>query len=156
MRQPQVSGAFRALQAPGLSDGERDRRAILAMVGDYRTPSGWTQEEDALKLVLDEHNAPDPRQPYLAREAGLSRYERVRDYDFAAGDAYWAQTGAFWADVRAYWERLYAGRDEFAFNKAVDGTPMFVALFKLAEEEFGDSAARSAAVRQTIERYLIE
>ena len=45
------------------------------MVGDYRTPSGWTQEEDALKL---------------------------------------------------------------------------------AEEEFGDSAARSAAVRQTIERYLIE
>ena len=33
---------------------------------------------------------------------------------------------------------------------------MFVALFKLAEQEFGDSAARSAAVRQTIERYLIE
>ena len=87
------------------------------MAGDYRTPSGWTQEEDALKLVLDEHNALDPRQPYLAREAGLSRYERVRDYDFAAGDAYWAQTGAFWADVRAYWERLYAGRDEFALPR---------------------------------------
>ena len=169
---PRYEAVGRWTHAPGLSSWESDdRRRPLprrefsvrddyhALYGSHRitiTPSGWTQEEDALKLVLDEHNAPDPRQPYLAREAGLSRYERVRDYDFAAGDAYWAQTGAFWAEVRAYWERLYAGRDEFAFNKAVDSTPMFVALFKLAEEEFGDSAARSAAVRRTIERYLIE
>ena len=169
---PRYEALGRWTHAPGLSFWESDdRRRPLprrefsvrddyhALYGSHRitiTPSGWTQEEDALKLVLDANNAPDARQPYLAREAGVSRYERVLDYDFAAGDAYWAQTGAFWADVRAYWDGLYAGRDEFAFNRAVDGTPMFMALFMLAEKEFGDSRQRSEAVRQTIDRYLLE
>ena len=45
-------------------------------------------EEDALKLVLDENNEPVAGQPYLAREAGLSRYERIVDYDVSAGDAF--------------------------------------------------------------------
>ncbi|GIS01696.1 MAG: hypothetical protein CM15mP103_02470 [Gammaproteobacteria bacterium] len=69
-----------------------------ALYGSHRitiTPAGWTQEEDALKLVLDEGNRPSSSQPYLAREAGLSRYDRILDYDFSAGDEYWQETGAF-------------------------------------------------------------
>ena len=69
-----------------------------ALYGSHRitiTPAGWTQEEDALKLVLDENNRPSSSRPYLAREAGLSRYDRVLDYDFSAGDEYWQNTGAF-------------------------------------------------------------
>ena len=124
-------------------------------------------EEDALKLVLDEDNRPVVDRPYLAREAGLSRYERILNYDFSAGDAYWEQTGAFWAQVRAYWDRLYAQRERFAFEKSVDGTPMFMALFAMADAsaQESDGSARGetdaptrsgngAAVAETLEKYL--
>ncbi|MEE4278957.1 MAG: DUF6607 family protein [Halieaceae bacterium] len=148
---PRYEAVGRWVHAPGASFWEsEDRRRPLprrefsvrddyhALYGSHRitiTPSGWSMEEDALKLVLDENNDPVADQPYLAREAGLSRYERLSDYDFSAGDAYWEKTAAAWALVRDYWDALYAERDAFAFAKSVDGMPMFMALFELAEAD---------------------
>lgn len=128
-----------------------------ALYGSHRItiyPTGWAMEEDTLKLVLDERNEPVEAQPYLAREAGLSRYERVRDYDFSAGDDYWEKTGAFWAEVRDYWDDLYAERDSFGFEKSVDGTPMFMVLFGLADASVDDAQGSSEALGTTIGSYL--
>lgn len=128
-----------------------------ALYGSHRisiTPGGWIQEEDALKLVLGEDNQADTEQPYLAREAGLSRYERIRDYDFAAGDAYWARTGAFWAEVRSYWDKVYAEQDRFELQKNVDGKPLYVALFELADQSELDGSAQQAELEATMSRYL--
>ena len=80
-----------------------------------------------MKLVLDEKNRPSSSQPYLAREAGLSRYDRILDYDFSAGDDYWQDTGAFWSRVRHYWDAVYNAESEFRFVKSVEGMPMFMA-----------------------------
>lgn len=167
---PRYEARGRWQHAPGVSlwQSEAMRRPLPrrefsvrddyhALHGTHRisvTFSGWTQEEDALKLVLTAANQPDPEQPYLAREAGLSRYERIRDYDFSAGDAYWARTGAFWADVRDYWEAIYAREERFAFEKSVDNTPMFMALFELAEQSFDSAEARREAVSETLAQYL--
>lgn len=169
---PRYEAYGRWVHAPGLSywESEDMRRPLPrrefsirddyhALYGSHRVtiyPSGWTQEEDALKLVLDDENRPHAEQPYLAREAGLSRYERVKDYDFAAGDDYWSETGEFWAAVREYWDELYDQRDAFAFDKTVDGTPMFMALFGLAEQEFGSDRDRRDAIASTLSLYLVD
>src|SRR5262249_32300656 len=58
-------------------------------------PTGWVHEQDNLKLVFA--NGATRR---LAREMGVDRYERVRDFDFTAADAYWNATSSFWAAVR--------------------------------------------------------
>ena len=128
-----------------------------ALYGSHRitiTPAGWTQEEDALKLVLDENNRPSRSQPYLAREAGLSRYDRALDYDFSAGDDYWEETGAFWSRVRHYWDALYKAESEFSFVKSVEGMPMFMALFGMAGKEFESKADMDEAIAALLAPYV--
>ena len=81
---PRYEAVGRWTHAPGVSYWQSDdRRRPLprrefsvrddyqALYGSHRitiTPAGWTQEEDALKLVLDENNRPSALQPYLARK----------------------------------------------------------------------------------------
>ncbi|MEM1404193.1 MAG: DUF6607 family protein [Pseudomonadota bacterium] len=169
---PRYEAVGRWVHAPGMSYWKSDdRRRPLprrefsvrddyqALYGSHRitiTPSGWTQEEDALKLVLDASNEPDAEQPFLAREAGLSRYDRVKDYDFSAGDEYWASTGAFWEVVREYWDTLYDREDSFSFEKTVDGTMMFMALFTMAEESYEDRDAMKSAVSDVLSKYVAQ
>jgi len=59
------------------------------LVGTNRhtvAPTGWLQEENNLKAVLDGQRAIDAAKPYVGREYGVARYERIRDGDFAAAD----------------------------------------------------------------------
>ena len=167
---PRYEAIGRWTHAPGVSYWQSDdRRRPLprrefsvrddyqALYGSHRitiTPAGWTQEEDALKLVLDENNRPSSSQPYLAREAGLSRYDRVFDYDFSAGDDYWQDTGAFWSRVRHYWDSVYKSESEFRFVKSVEGMPMFMALFGMADEEFESEADVDQAIAALLAPYV--
>lgn len=131
-----------------------------ALVGTNRvtiTPRGWVHEEDNLKAVVNARGEPAADTPYLAREAGLNRYERIVDYDFSAGHDYWQRTGEFWALVRAAWRELFEQRDSFTVRAAVDGEPLFQSMFALAERFSGDAFDKPAArreVRATLERYV--
>jgi hypothetical protein len=122
------------------------------------TPTGWVQEEENLKLVLDEQGQPAAGAPYLARELGVARYEHIVDFDFSAGDRYWQRSGRFWRDVRAAWEAVYAERDVFEYLEEVDGEEMFVPLFEHAERlDAGEPYAEAAAaevIRATFARHL--
>src|SRR6185369_9994055 len=58
------------------------RKDYDVLVGTNRhtiTATGWVQEENNLKLATAEGR-------YLAREYGVARYERIRDYDFGPGE----------------------------------------------------------------------
>lgn len=128
-----------------------------ALLGTHRitiTPTGWVQEEDALKLVLDAQHEPHPDTPHLAREAGLSRYERIQDYDFSPGDTYWERTGPFWSEVRDYWDEVYAQQQAFTLEKSIDGRPLFMHLFELAESHADDPAASRKALAALMARAL--
>lgn len=122
------------------------------------TPTGWVQEEENLKLVLDEQGQPDAETPYLARELGVARYERIVDFDFSAGDRYWERTEEFWRDVRAAWDAVYAERETFEYLEEVDGQEMFVPLFEYAarldDGEPYDAAAAAEVIRATFARHL--
>ncbi len=136
----------------------RDDYQVLAGTNRHTiTPTGWVQEEDNLKLVLNKQDEPRKKNPYLAREAGLSRYERIVDHDFSAGDAYWKATAPFWADVRAAWGNMRAQRAEFSLKGEVDNQQLFEVMFNYAGKlEAGkqyDTEEGQAFIKATLERF---
>lgn len=136
----------------------RDDYHVLETVSQISiVPSGWVQDDDALKLVLDADGLPDGDMPYLAREAGISRYERIVDYDFAAGDAYWEKTASFWAEVRAAWREIRHGSERFTILHEVDGNSLSAAMLNLAEQHrigASDPAVIPREVRSTLQRFI--
>lgn len=128
------------------------------MVGTNRhtiTPTGWVQEEDNLKVVLDDRGRPDS---VLARETGLARYERIDNFGWEAGDAYWNRTGPFWAVVRERWDSLFAEHERLGISKSAQGVPMFAEMFQLAETTTAkgfDAEATRATVEKALADYLL-
>lgn len=121
-----------------------NRHVILA--------NGWVQEEQNQKLQL-------PQKPgsttYVANELGNNRYQRVKNFDWRAGDAYWKTTGPFWAVVRQQWARLFAEHADFTLKHDFNGKPLFVALFELAEQyQAGTLKNADEAVADTLAHYL--
>jgi hypothetical protein len=111
------------------------------------------QEENNLKLVLA-----DAR--YLAREYGVARYERIRDYDFSAGEKYFSRTEPFWAEVRAAWRELEQNAGRFRVRAPVDQAQLFLPFFEYAEKldegaAFDREQARAFIRRTLQERYLL-
>jgi hypothetical protein len=137
------------------------RKDYQALVGTNRhtiMQTGWLQEENNLKLVLDANGKPRTVLPFLAREYGVARYERIKDYDFEPGKDYFDKTEPFWSEVRAAWREV-GNAGQFRLSKPVDQGQLFMPFFdyaeKLAEgEPFVREDAR-AFIRQTLHtRYL--
>ena len=127
------------------------RKDYDVLVGTNRhtiTPQGWVQEENNIKLVQQSGK-------YLAREYGLARYERIRDYDFSAGETYYQRTEPFWAEVRAAWRELEQGRGRFSVRAPVDQGQLFIPFFdyaqRLAEGAPFDRDAARNFVRRTLQ-----
>jgi hypothetical protein len=110
-----------------------DYQVLLGTNRHTITPTGWMQEENNLKLALDETGKPREALPYLAREYGLARYERIRNYDFTPGQDYFDKTEPFWAEVRAAWKELIRRDGQFTLRKPVDQGQLFIAFFEYAE-----------------------
>jgi hypothetical protein len=121
-------------------------------------PTGWVQEEENLKLVLDPDGRPAADAPYLARELGVNRYEQIVGFDFTAGERYWQRSGVFWRDVRNAWERVYAERERFEFLEEAEGREMFEPFFEYADAldngQDYDSAAAADLIRRTFATFL--
>ena len=76
------------------------RSDYQALLGRHRitvTHNGWIQGRRLLKLALKTNNEQAETGAMLAKEAGISRYERITGYDFNAGDLYWEKTESFLA-----------------------------------------------------------
>ena len=89
-------------------------------------PTGWVQEEENLKVVLD---AQGQEVAVLAKEVGLARYERIVDFDWSAGDAYWARTGAYWQAVRETWRDMFKRHQKVSIKPNVAGKTLFGEMF---------------------------
>ncbi|MEM1152193.1 MAG: DUF6607 family protein [Pseudomonadota bacterium] len=122
------------------------------------TRNGWVQEENNLKLVLTEDGSPNPEQPYLAREQGMARYERIVDHDFSSGDEYWKTTGPFWADVRQVWNELFEQHESFHVPKKLDDQSLFMVMFQYAggisADAPYDAEASLSFVRNTLAKWV--
>jgi hypothetical protein len=131
------------------------RKDYDVLVGTNRhtiTPTGWVQEENNLKLASAEKR-------FLAREYGVARYERIRDYDFGPGESYYRRTEPFWAEVRAAWRELEEREGRFAMRAPSDQGQLFLPFFEYAEKlaagaAFERDEARAFVRRTLQERYL--
>jgi hypothetical protein len=97
-------------------------------------PTGWTQEENNLKTVLTAQRSIDTSRPYVAREYGMARYERLRDADFAAADRYYDRTRSFWDQVRDAWSAAFEQQGTITLRGPVDKLGMFMPLFERADQ----------------------
>ncbi len=131
------------------------RKDYSVLAGTNRhtiTPSGWVQEENNQKMILEGRR-------FLAREYGVVRYERIRDYDFSEGEKYFRLTEPFWAEVRAAWRELEQKRGRFNLRAQPDQGQLFIPFFDYAQK-LADGAAferddARAFIRRTLrERYL--
>jgi len=133
------------------------RKDYQVLVGSNRhsiTPGGWVQEENNLKLAIAGEKPGEKR--VLAREYGVARYERIRDYDFSPAERYFAATEPFWAEVRAAWREL----DRIAMRAQPDQAQLFLPFFEYAAKlaaggAFDRDAARDFIRRTLRERYLL-
>jgi hypothetical protein len=116
-----------------------DYQVLLGTNRHTITATGWLQEENNLKMVLGKDQAPDPAQPYLARELGVARYSHVLGGDFQAADQYYQRTRSFWTNVLTNWHQLFASNQAVTLRAQVDQAGLFQNLFayadKLAEGE---------------------
>jgi hypothetical protein len=127
-----------------------------ALAGTNRitvTPTGWVHSQDNLKAVLAEPGVL-AESPYLARELGVNRYERIVGFEFAAGETYWADTGAFWSMVRDAWDErlLPAGRVTVADSCGED--KRYAQLFGLADEVATGSLKGKGKMRKAVAEVL--
>jgi hypothetical protein len=104
--------------------------------------TGWIQEENNLKAVLTDARAVDESRPYVAREYGVARYERIRDADFSGADRYFGKTKQFWDQVRNEWSRIFVEQGEVTLKGPVDKLGLFHPLFAQADAiaEQGEAA----------------
>jgi hypothetical protein len=126
----------------------RDDYQVLAGTNRHTVlATGWIQEENNLKAVLTPLRELDPSRPYVGREYGVARYERIRDADFAAADSYYARTKDFWDQVRDRWSKVFAERGSVTLKGPVDKLGLFLPLFAHAEAivEQGAPAAKKNA-----------
>jgi hypothetical protein len=98
------------------------------------SPTGWVQEENNLKAVVTESRALDSARPYLGREYGVARYERMKSADFNAADQYYERTKEFWRSVLATWASTFERQGVVTLRGPVDKLGLFVPLFERADE----------------------
>jgi hypothetical protein len=108
-----------------------------ALIGTNRhtiQPSGWIQEENNLKAVMTAERKLDSNRPYLGREYGVARYERLKSADFKASDEYYERTKSFWQRVRAAWVDAFERQGTQTLRGPVDKLGLFMPLFERADE----------------------
>jgi len=136
-----------------------DYQVLLGTNRHTITATGWLQEENNLKLALEASGKPRARLPYLAREYGVARYERIKNYDFAPAQAYFDKTEPFWSEVRAAWRQLIQRDRRFELQARVDQGQLFVPVFEYADrlaegEPFVREDARAFIDRTLHRSYL--
>ena len=92
------------------------------------TPTGWVHEQNNKKVVLNENHK------VLAKEIGIARYERIKDFDWQAGNEYWQDTQNFWRVVREAWSNKLDNSKFFKLQSEVGGELLFSKLFMMADQ----------------------
>ena len=137
----------------------RDDYQVL--VGTNRhtiTPTGWTHQEDNIKVVLNELGqvAGDG---VLAQELGFNRYERLEGFDFSAGDEYWARSQEFWREVRLAWKERLEKRVAVTLAEEIEGERLFSRMFgyagKIGNDEPYDELDARRYISETLAKFVI-
>ncbi|MCB0320977.1 MAG: hypothetical protein KDD60_08625, partial [Bdellovibrionales bacterium] len=113
----------------------RNRVTVLA--------HGWVHEEDNVKVTSGD--APK----ILAREFGLNRYDRLRDFNDAPARNYWKRTSPYWEVVRGVWDEVAREGSKVEIVPTVSGKSQFEYHFEFADAiQSGDMVSNRALREQ--------
>ncbi|MET0293063.1 MAG: DUF6607 family protein [Steroidobacteraceae bacterium] len=115
--------------------------------------NGWIQEENNLKATGTPGESKTGSPPYVGREYGVARYERIAPSEFTASDAYYQSTRVFWNEVIATWERTWRNHSQISMHAASDQSGSFAQLFDLAEQ-FSQQKLTTADLKPAIAKSL--
>ncbi|MFI5323278.1 MAG: DUF6607 family protein [Thermodesulfobacteriota bacterium] len=123
----------------------RDDYNVLSGVNRVTiTPNGWVHEQDNLKLIVDKDGREQGKDPYLAKEIGLDRYERITDFNDSPAIEYWEHTAPFWADVRQAWQEAITANPTLRLKSSYQDKKLYEYLF-----EFSDKFAQGGEYDKT-------
>jgi hypothetical protein len=111
-------------------------------------PTGWVQEENNLKEALGARVL-----PFVGREYGVARYERLKNADFAAADSSYAATRGFWKVVMTEWDAYWQSAAQIELTAHSDQSGAFMDLFALADE-FATGRLNGEPMRQRVREVL--
>jgi hypothetical protein len=124
------------------------------------TPTGWVHEQDNIKMVVDGNGREIAKDPYIAKETGLDRYERLSNFNDTAAKEYWGHTAPFWTDVRETWIEVIEANPTLKLNNTYEGKKLYEYLFdysdKLAEGGAYNSKEGKEYVTGIINSYVVE
>ena len=127
----------------------RDYDYLLGTNRHTITPTGWTQEEDNLKVKQVERGPTNPNgEIILAREAGLNRYEKIVDFDFSPATEFWANTRKFWKEINKRWRRLLGDSNRYRLEKHEGQSFLMSVLME------GDRVSRSEVGDEEIQQFV--
>ncbi|MEM9233462.1 MAG: DUF6607 family protein, partial [Pseudomonadota bacterium] len=106
------------------------------------TPKGWVHEQDNEKTNL----RGNPQ--ILVREIAINTYDRNDDFDFSAGEDYWATTEDYWAGVRNIWSEYEDAGQPFAITIKGETTGLYMPLLGLAEAVMAEEMSVDEAVAE--------
>jgi hypothetical protein len=142
----------------------RDDYEVLVGINRHTIlPNGWTHEQDNRKLALDAPGQARRDTAWIARELGVNRYERIENFDFSAGHAYWQATSAFWGDVRSAWSDWLMDHERFTLRERsgdnIEIEPPYERLFEMADRiahigEY-DAEEAKASIADIIDSYAV-
>ena len=121
-------------------------------------PTGWVHEQDNIKLVVEDSGVPVKDSPYLVKEVGINRYERITGTDFSAGLDYWTDTAEFWKDVRNAWAEVLSQNDTVRLKSKYNDKKLYEYLFEYADNvnaENYESEEGSKFAATTINNFII-
>ena len=113
------------------------RSDYQALYGTNRitiTERGWVHSQDNLKKALTGPGQTAEDLPFLARELGVNRYDRIKGFDFSPADEYLAGTGEYWSGVRSKWDELLAAEGNYAIAAKCEDKRAYERFFSLANE----------------------
>lgn len=142
----------------------RDDYDVLVGINRHTIlPNGWTHEQDNRKLALDAPGQARRDTAWIARELGVNRYERIENFDFSAGHAYWQATSAFWGDVRSAWSDWLMDHERLTLRERsgdnIEIEPPYERLFEMADRiahigEY-DAEEAKASIADIIDSYVV-
>ena len=107
-----------------------DYNVLIAENKHIILPNGWVHEQENFKVLLNK----DGSKKFIAKETGLNRYQRIRDFDFSEGDIYWESTKDYWKAVREVWKSVYTQNLSFTFIPKINDETLIDKQFSFADK----------------------
>lgn len=127
-----------------------DYDAIRAVNRHSIGPTGWTHEQDNIKVV----RRGEVIEKSLVRESGFNDYRRISGFDFTPAYDYWRDTASYWAQVRGAWAETLAANAGLRLHTKIDGMALIIPLFTQAEAVKDGQQADPREIRKALDAWV--